>query len=177
MPRVRLLPSIALLASVGCAAANVASGKRPPIATDRVVYAVDDTLPIVRLTINMVYRNTTGGDVYLPTCRGPQPPRLQKKVGDSSWVVAFSPNVMGCEESPITIRAGDEYPYSFQIVAGKPGSSFAPRFAVSELPGTYRVLWEIFRTSKEIAGRPPIMTDTVAVEQEISNSFQLVTGR
>lgn len=177
MPRARFLVSIALLASAGCAAATSESPNRPPIQTERIRYTVDDSMPIVHLTINMVYRNTTGSTVYLPTCQGPQPPRLQKQVGDA-WVVAFAPNVMGCEQTPISVRAGETYPYSFQIVGGRPGSSFAPRFAVSELPGTYRVLWEIFRTSREtVAGRPPIMTDPVPVEQEISNSFQLISGR
>jgi hypothetical protein len=55
-----------------------------------------------------------------------------------------------------------------------PGSSYAPRFAVSEIPGTYRILWEIFRGTAGNPSRPSTTRDPLPVEQEISNSFRLV---
>jgi hypothetical protein len=121
----------------------------------------------------MTYTNNTGKRVYIPTCRGPQPPRLQKEVGDS-WVVAFSPNILACESAPIQVDPGDSYPYTFRILAGMPGSSFAPRWAVSEVPGTYRVLWEIVTDVIGNPSRPEATRNPLPVEQSISNTFRLV---
>jgi hypothetical protein len=170
----RSLALVSLVVSTGCAAATAGSGGRPPIETDRTVYAVDDTGGLARLTIRMTYRNGTGKDVYLPTCRGPQPPRLQKEV-NGNWVIAFAPNVLGCEGAPITVRAGDSYDYTFRILAGMPGTNYAPRFAVSEIPGTYRILWEIFSGTSGDPSKPSSTTrDPLPVEQQISNTFRLV---
>lgn len=169
----RPLAALAILTTFGCASATARSASGPPIETDRTVYAVDDTAGVSRLTIRMTYRNTTGKDVYLPTCRGPQPPRLQKEV-NGSWVVAFAPNVLACESTPITIRAGDSYAYTFRVLAGLPGTNYAPRWAVAEIPGTYRVLWEVFTGMSNNGGRTVTTRDPLPVEQEISNTFRLV---
>lgn len=169
----RFLVALPLLAAFGCAAATAGSASGPPIETDRTVYAVDDTAGLAHLTIRMTYRNTTGKDVFLPTCRGPQPPRLQKEV-NGSWIIAFAPNILACEAAPITVRAGDTYDYTFRILAGMPGSNYAPRFAVSEIPGTYRILWEIFRSTAGDPSRASTTRDPLPIDQEISNTFRLV---
>lgn len=173
MSATRFLTVVSIAVSTGCAAATAGSPGHPPIETDRTVYAVDDSAGLARLTIQMTYHNTTGKDVYLPTCRGPQPPRLQKEV-DGSWVVAFAPNVLGCEAAPITVRAGDSYNYTFRILAGMPGTNYAPRFAVSEIPGTYRILWEIFSGTAGNPSRPSTTRDPLPIEQQVSNTFRLV---
>lgn len=174
MTTLRLIAALGVLPALACSAATAGSPSGAPIETDRPVYVVNDSANVARLTIHMTYRNNTGKDVFLPTCRGPQPPRLQKQVGDS-WVVAFAPNVLGCEEPPISVRAGDSYEYTFNILAGMPNSGYAPRFAVSEVPGTYRILWEIFRgTTNDGSGHAVATKDPLPVEQEISNTFRLV---
>jgi len=173
MSQTRLTTALAILATLGCAGATAGSAGSSPIQTDRSVYTVVDSAGLASLTIRMTYRNTTGKNVYLPTCRGPQPPRLQKQVGDA-WVVAFAPNVFACEAAPITVAAGDSYDYTFRILAGMPGSNFAPRWAVPEIPGTYRVLWEIFQGTTGDPRRPVTTRDPLPVDQEISNSFRLV---
>lgn len=173
MSTVRLFAALSILGTLACAAATAGSTSGPPIETDRTVYAVNDSGGLLRLTIRMTYRNNTGKDVYLPTCRGPQPPRLQKQVGDA-WVVAFAPNILACESAPITVRAGDSYAYDFRILAGAPGSNYAPRWAVSEIPGTYRVLWEIFSATSSNPLRATTTTNPLPVEQQVSNTFRLV---
>ena len=173
MTTIRPLALVSLIVATGCAAATAGSPGRAPIETDRTVYAVDDTAGLARLTIRMTYHNTTGKDVYLPTCRGPQPPRLQKQV-DGNWVIAFAPNVLACEGAPITVRAGDSYDYTFRILAGMPGTNYAPRFAVSEIPGTYRILWEIFSATTGDPSRPSTTRDPLPIDQQVSNTFRLV---
>lgn len=169
--RTRLI-ALPLAFTLGCAAANMGTSG-PPIQTDRTVYTVTDSANLASLTIRLTYRNNTGKPVYLPTCRGPQPPRLQKQVGDT-WVVAFAPNILACEAAPIMVDAGDSYDYTWRIIAGMPGSNYAPRFSVSEIPGTYRVLWEIFRGASSNGGRTVTTHDPLPVEQSVSNSFRLV---
>jgi len=173
MTAIRFLVAIGSLATTACAAATAGSAKGPPIQTDRPSYVVRDSNGLASLTIQMTYTNNTGHRVYIPTCRGPQPPRLQKKVGET-WVVAFSPNILACETSPITVSPGDSYPYTFRIIAGMPGSSYVPRFAVSEIPGTYRVLWEIVSDVVGNPARPEATRNPLPVDQEVSNTFQLV---
>ena len=173
MTAIRLIAASASLAALGCASLNAGSAKGPPIQTDRSSYVVQDSAGLAGLTIQMTYTNNTGQRVYIPTCRGPQPPRLQKKVGDS-WVMAYTPNVLGCEGAPIVVAPGESYPYTFRVLAGMPGSSFVPRFAVSEVPGTYRVLWEIVTEVVGNPNRPEATRNPLPVDQMISNSFQLV---
>ena len=171
--RLRLLGPLGAALSLGCATMNAAGSKGPPIRTDRSSYVVNDSAGLSSLTIRMTYTNNTGKTAYLPTCRGPQPPRLQKQVGDT-WVVAFAPTILACEGSPIQVAAGDSYDYTFRILAGMPGTSYAPRWAVNEIPGTYRVLWEIFSDVQGNPARPVTTRNPLPVDQEISNTFQLV---
>lgn len=158
---------------IGCAAVNAGNPNGPPIRTDKSTYVVTDSGGLSNLTIRMTYTNNTGKPVYLPTCRGPQPPRLQKQVGDT-WLVAFAPTVLACENTPIQLAAGESYNYVFRILAGMPGTSYAPRWAVAEIPGTYRVLWEIFSGVGGDRAHPVTTRDPLPVDQEISNTFQIV---
>jgi len=162
-----------LLAALGCASVRGSGPGSPPIQTDRTVYALGDSAGIARLTIRMTYRNDTGRPVYLPACQGVIPPRLQKRVGDE-WVIAYVPMVRMCEDAPVIVRAGDTFDYRFPVVAGMPGTTFLPRFTVSDVPGTYRVLWEIFATADGNPGRPTPVRDPLPPEQQISNEFRLV---
>jgi hypothetical protein len=173
MHAIRLFVGLPLVAVAGCAAATKGDHSSAPIMTDRAIYQLQDTARLARLTIRMTYRNTTGKDVYLPTCNGPQPPRLQKQV-NGTWVVAFAPNVLACEGTPITVRNNDSYEYSFNILAGMPGTNFLPRFSVSDIPGDYRILWEIFRGTVGDPRRPTTTRDPLPLDQEVSNTFKIV---
>jgi hypothetical protein len=164
---------LSVVPAVACATLNAGNPGGPAIQTDKTVYVVNDTGGLASLTIRMTYNNNTGKPVYLPTCRGPQPPRLQKQVGDT-WVVAFAPTVLACEGAPIEVAAGDSYQYTFRILAGMPGTNYAPRWAVSEIPGTYRVLWEIFSDVQGNPARPVTTRNPLPLDQEISNTFKLV---
>jgi hypothetical protein len=167
------IAAMAWLATASCAAAMAGSANGPPIQTDRTSYVVRDSAGLASLTIHMTYTNNTKQRVYIPTCRGPQPPRLQKKV-DDTWVVAFAPNILACESAPIAVDPGDTYPYTFRVLAGMPGSNYVPRWTVSEIPGTYRVLWEIVT---DVVGNPvrPVATrNPLQVDQMISNTFELM---
>jgi hypothetical protein len=144
----------------------------PAIKTDRRRYLLNDSAGIARLTIPFTYRNDTGQPVYLPTCRGVQPPRLEKLVGDR-WIVAYAPIVSFCQGVPLTVRPGDSFNYTMQILAGMPGTTYVPRFIVSEVPGTYRVLWEVFAAVDGDARKPVPVKDLLPLELRVSNPFEL----
>lgn len=171
--RAAALGVLSIAPAVACATLNAGNPSGPPIRTDKTVYAVNDSGGLANLTIRMTYTNNTGKPAYLPTCRGPQPPRLQKQVGDT-WVVAFAPTVLACEGAPIEVAAGDSYDYTFRILAGMPGTNYAPRWAVGEIPGNYRILWEIFSDVQGNPARPVTTRNPLPPDQEISNTFKLV---
>lgn len=169
-PSIILLPCVA---SIACVGAHMAYPATEPIQTDSPIYTYTEANGLAHVTIRMTYRNTTGGPVFLPMCQGPQPPRLQKQVGDK-WVVAFSPNVLACEETPMAIANNESYQYTFQVIAGMPNTNYLPRFAVNEVPGTYRVLWEVFHGAAGEPSHPVITRDQLPTNEEVSNTFQLV---
>lgn len=154
-------------------ALQLGSPRRPSIRTDRSRYAINDSAGIARLTIPLSYRNETGRPVYMPTCRGVQPPRLEKRVGER-WIVAYVPIVSYCQGVPLSVRPGDSFNYTMNIVAGMPGTSYAPRFIVAEVPGTYRVLWEVFAGVQGDERQAVPVKDLLPAEWRISNEFQLV---
>lgn len=165
-----LLPCVAAMA---CAASRMALPATEPIQTDSPIYTYQEANGLAQVVIRLTYRNTTGGPVFLPMCQGPQPPRLQKQVGDK-WVIAFSPNVLACEETPMEIANNQSYTYTFQVIAGMPGTNYLPRFSVESVPGTYRILWEVFHGAAGEPSKPVITTAQLPTNQEVSNPFQLV---
>jgi hypothetical protein len=152
--------------------APVRPAKAPAIRTASRRYLLNDSAGIVRLTIPFTYRNETGRTVYLPTCRGVQPPRLEKLVGDR-WIVAYAPIVSFCQGVPFAIEPGASFDYTMRIVAGMPGTTFVPRFIVSDVPGTYRVLWEVFAGVEGNPREPVPVKDLLPMEHRVSNPFEL----
>ena len=172
----RRFPFLAAFVLAGCVGGRMMSGGSSAIRTDRDAYVVSpDSQGVARFTIRLRYTNGTGKTAYLATCRGPQPPRLEKQVGDQ-WVVAFMPVVPLCLGVPQAVRAGDTFDYDFVVYAGMPGTSIAPRFSVSEVPGTYRVIWEVFTGTQGDPSKPTELKDMVPEDQRVSNPFRLVKG-
>jgi len=151
---------------------SIRPAKAPAIRTAGRRYLLNDSAGIVRLTIPFTYRNETGRTVYLPTCRGVQPPRLEKLVGDR-WIVAYAPIVSFCQDVPLAIGPGDRFDYTMRIIAGMPGTTLVPRFIVSEVPGTYRVLWEVFAGVEGNPRDPVPVKDLLPLEHRVSNPFEL----
>ena len=151
---------------------SVRTAREPAIRTAGRRYLLNDSAGIVRLTIPFTYRNETGRTVYLPTCRGVQPPRLEKLVGDR-WIVAYAPIVSFCQGVPLAIEPGERFDYTMRILAGMPGTTFVPRFIVSEVPGTYRVLWEVFAGVEGNPREAVPVKDLLPLEHRVSYPFEL----
>ena len=138
-----------------------------PIQTGKSTYVVEQDGPFLRTEIPFEYLNRTGGPVYVPKCQETYPPVLEKQV-EGEWIVAYAPVVLLCWEPPVVIGAGERYRSTFRMLAARPGTRAEPTFRVEQIPGTYRLVWSLYRTVL-----PMQMADPLPREQRISNEFAL----
>lgn len=111
-----------------------------PIQTDQRAYVMDSTyvIPIVA-----TYTNRTGRTVYPARC-GFEPPRfhLEKQVG-GEWVRAYRQVCMlPLLKEPVEVPPGAVYTDTVRLYT-------SPRFEmfeVSPIPGTYRIVYQIYKT-------------------------------
>jgi hypothetical protein len=151
-----------------------------PIRTDKSVYTArrgesrlnDGTLNdrYIEFSIGLSYTNPTGRSIYLPTCRGVNPPILEKKESQG-WVVAFSPVVPACLGPPIVIQPGRSFEYTYNVQAYLPGSRSWPQFQ-TEVPGRYRVVWQAYQTWSGNSPEPGLGVE-LPRSASISNEFEL----
>jgi hypothetical protein len=129
-------------ASSGCRLGDLTAPDlgEPAIRTDSAAYTLRRIGSMLKGTIGFTYTNRTGGDVLAHGCGAPDPPRLEKLVGDA-WVVVYSPVVLACWTPPVRIGAGQTYRYALQMYAALPGANALPRWEGGEAPGIYRLVW------------------------------------
>jgi hypothetical protein len=118
-----------------------------------------------------VYTNTRARAVYLPTCHGVHPPVLEKWV-QGAWIETYAQVVPACLGPPEVIGPGEAYHYAFDILAAPRGSNRAPQFTVPEIPGSYRLVWDIYGTWTP-SGAEPGLGRKLQLEARVSNAFQL----
>jgi hypothetical protein len=139
------------------------------------VFDVRATRDAYEATIDVTFTNPTEGPVYIPTCREPNPPVLQKWEG-GSWVAAYRPVVLGCLGPPVVIEAGQSYDYTYRVTASRRPNTY-PRFMVREIPGTYRLQWDMLRTWTPDAttpdGRSAGLGEPLPADLTTSNTFDL----
>ena len=141
-----------------------------PIQTDSSVYHVRTTEYFHEIVMNLSYANPTGGKVYIPTCHGPHPPALQKRVGEQ-WVTAYAPVVLLCLGPPVIIEPGETYRYNYRVMAAHRPNT-VPRFEVDEIPGTYRLVWHMLGTWTP-NGPEAGLGEELPLEQRVSNTFRI----
>jgi hypothetical protein len=173
-----LLPLISAICLTACGSLDLL-GTSPDfvddgtalIRTDSAVYHVRTTSEAHELTIGVTFTNGTGGTTYIPTCRAPFPPVLQRWNGDQ-WVTVFSPVVAMCLGPPVVIPAGSTYHYSYRVMGSRRPNTY-PRFETSEISGTYRLVWQILGSWTPDGPEPGLGVE-LPLEQRVSNSFVLV---
>jgi hypothetical protein len=134
-----------------------------PIQTDKKMYKVAVTPQSVKFTINYSYVNRTGGAVFLPSCKKPYRPTLEKKV-EGRWVAAVDPIEPMCAGAPVRIGPGKTYRDKFEVEAFLPGNDMNPKLKVDVrvIEGVYRLV-HVFSGQK----RP------LPLEDRISNEFEI----
>jgi hypothetical protein len=134
-----------------------------PIQTDKKDYKIAVTQRSVKFAINYSYVNRTGGVVFLPSCKKPYLPSLEKKV-EGRWTSAVEAVALICGGSPVRIGPGKTYKGSFDVEAFLPGNNMHPelKIDVKDIEGVYR-LAHVFSGQNQV----------FPLEKRISNEFNL----
>jgi hypothetical protein len=107
--------------------------------------------------------NRTGGVVFLPSCKKPYRPRLEKKV-EGGWVAAVDSIGLVCGGPPVRIGPGKSYRDTFEVEAFLPGNNLRPelKIDVREIEGVYRLV-HVFSGQNR----------TFPLAERVSNEFKL----
>jgi hypothetical protein len=134
-----------------------------PIQTDKKAYKVSVAQQSVKFQINYSYVNRTGGVVFLPSCKKPYRPRLEKKV-DGRWTPVVDSMGLMCGGPPVRIGPGKTYRGTFEVEAFLPGNNKQPelKIDVREIEGVYRLV-HVFSRERQ----------TFALADRVSNEFNL----
>ncbi|HET9985008.1 MAG TPA: hypothetical protein VFQ38_15520 [Longimicrobiales bacterium] len=161
----RMVWSVALIAaaSSGCWVADATAPDLdfPAIRTDSAAYTLRRSDTGLQGAIGFTFTNRTGRDLFAGGCISPDPPHLERLVGDE-WVVAYAPIVLLCWTPPRRIRDGESYRSALHISVPLAGTSGAPPWQSGLVPGTYRLVWDALSV-------PAPLPD----ELRTSNSFTL----
>ncbi|HZB28110.1 MAG TPA: hypothetical protein VE282_06055 [Gemmatimonadales bacterium] len=159
---------------------RVAYDGPPPIVTDQSSYTVrrkEVHLPdgrlygrFVEFSIVLRYTNPLRGPIYLPTCRGVNPPSIEKK-DNQRWLIAFSPIVLACLGPPKIIEPGRTFEFTYHVEAALPGFNVMPEFNTT-VPGTYRVVWGGYSLWHPSGAEPGLGVE-LPLSVTISNEFEL----
>lgn len=119
--------------------------------------------------IEVRFVNRTTGTVFFVNCSGATGVSLEKRIlGD--WVAVWSPVQPECLSQPITVPPGGTYDSRIGVFGGYPGSNDWPQFAVTNVAGTYRLVWhDALRSYQD---RLPFGVP-LALEHRVSNRFVL----
>jgi hypothetical protein len=141
-------------------------GEKPveaPIQTDKKAYKVTVTKRSVKFAINYSYVNRTGGVVFLPSCKKPYRPALEKNI-EGRWIPVVATVAIECGGPPVRIGPGKTHRGSFEVEAFLPGSNLRPELKIDpgEIEGVYRLV-HVFSGQNRI----------FPLEDRISNEFNL----
>lgn len=119
----------------------------PDIETDREVYHATVDTDFVRLTVGLRYWNVGPDTTFIPGCRGPRAPVLDKWEEDQ-WVTVYYPIEPACGGPLSVIPPGTSLNYTFHVMGGRPGRNISAEFTARSVPGYYRVVWQVY-TARE----------------------------
>ena len=123
--------------------------------------------------IGVTFINRTTQSVTFVNCNGLVVFHLEKLI-NNEWVGALFPLFPDCLSTPIIVPVDGRHSMSFQLVAALPGANAAPKFAVAEIPGTYRVVWDDGSAYSPLNVRfGDEFGDPLPLDHRISNSFTL----
>lgn len=137
---------------------------------DRAVYTMQPTALGLEVSIGYTYQNRTGRHVHILNCNGFAPPHLEKRVGDE-WVFAWAAATPDCISLPIPIPYLGTYASDIPVFHG--AGEIHPKFEVTPLDGTYRLVWDAIRWNND--GTLYSIGDTLPLQLRVSSSFQIVT--
>ncbi len=139
------------------------------------VYALDRE----EVTIVATFRNRSASVADLDRCShtpGTPPSFVLEKKVEGRWLPAYAPTCIGAavrSPSPDMVQPGESFTDTLKIIHHVNGRTY-PRFRVTEIPGTYRLIYSVDRVvapsspSTRTSAREPLPK-----EARMSNEFQL----
>jgi hypothetical protein len=158
----------------GCSAATGVRDLReaataPDFQTDSAAYRLRTTSIGYEALIRVTYTNHSGGTAYFVNCNGGTGVALQKLI-DGAWTSVWSPVLLMCLSQPIVVAPGATWSTAVHVFGGYPGTNTGPQFTITDIPGTYRLIWTEALSSYQ--SKLPF-GDPLPPERTVSNVFSL----
>lgn len=137
--------------------------------TDSVAYTLRERDNGYVARIGVTFTNSTSDTTYFVNCNGAVGVGLEKLV-EGNWRNAWSPVLPACLSPPIAVAPGATRSMPIELFSGLPGSNAYPQFAVAEITGIYRAVWNsaVTRYQNQLPFGEPL-----PLAQRISNRFTL----
>jgi hypothetical protein len=137
--------------------------------TDSVAYTLRARDNGYAAVIGVKFTNRTSDTTYFTNCNGAVGVSLEK-LTDGNWRNAWSPVMPACLSPPIAVAPGATRMMPIELFAGFPGGTAYPQFAVAEITGIYRAVWNsaVTRYQNQLPFGEPL-----PLAQRISNRFTL----
>jgi hypothetical protein len=145
-------------------------GDSVPIRTSEAVYRVAGAGPEWQLGVVARYTNRGSVPVYMEHA-GAKPPAFHvERLEAGVWRPAGSPVKVLVASPPTRLSPGDTRTDTLTlIVRNGPGN---PGFTIEGIPGTFRLVYELYRTSTP-EGVVSSLSDSLPIEERASNPFQI----
>ena len=115
--------------------------------------------------VGIVFSNRTAQPFTFASCNGNNAAFHLEKLVDSVWVRPSTPTFGTCVAPPAVVPAGGQFFVTFKLTAPFPGTFGVPSYTPSDVPGTYRVVWD------GVGANPS--GDQSAPDDRITNTFTL----
>jgi hypothetical protein len=157
------------LVPAGClSSASLPDKSSPPIRTDRDVYRPETTADPVSFTIMATYTNNAPIVRYVARCGGQPPAFSLEKKTLGVWRRVYQPLCPQVVSVPLEVVPGESVTETL-VVHGWRVANGLPRFESREIPGEYRLVYEITTRSASA----PAGGELLPKRERISNVFRI----
>jgi hypothetical protein len=113
----------------------------PDLVTDRAEYRASVDSLFTNFTVGFRFTNPGPDSTYIPFCRAPVSPILEKWL-DERWVMVYQNLEMRCQRlPPLFVAPGASLTHALEVAGARPGRNFVPEFNAASASGYYRLLW------------------------------------
>ena len=145
-------------------------GDSVAIRTSEISYRLAGSGPQWQVSVVARYTNRSSAPVYLEHAGARPPAFYVEKLDGGAWRPAGSPISILMASPPTRLNPGETRTDTVTLMvrngAGEPG------FSVEGVPGTFRLVYQLYRTSVP-EGVVSTLTDLLPIEERASNPFQI----
>jgi hypothetical protein len=137
--------------------------------TDRLTYSAFFTATTIEFDVGFTFTNRARFAVAIPRCVRPFRPALDKLIA-GVWVEVLR-HAEACVAEPLVIGPRRSQRFVLRVRAGRPNSFIEPQFRTAELPGIYRLRWQVYEHDPT---RPDGVGPLLPLEFRVSNEFRII---